>query len=156
MTPFRITKPGKYRTRSGRKFTVIPNAVTGLSGFDWQAGEDESLCWRDDGSFLIGRQSHGLDLVARLAPTPPRKPRPAKAAQFGKWIDCKSRLPDHPRGEYALGVPVLIWPRCDQTYGFAFYGKRATGKPAFYLHGAEVYNVTHWMPVPNGPKRSAK
>ena len=48
---------------------------------------------------------------------------------------------------------MLIWPRLD-TDGFAYYGKRATGSYAtFYLHGAVLEGVTHWMPMPKGPSR---
>ena len=66
------------------------------------------------------------------------------------WIAVAKRLPKCPRSKDALGTPCLIWPR--QEIGVAYYGKRATGKPAFYLYGAEILGVTHWMPLPEAPK----
>ena len=63
-----------------------------------------------------------------------------------KWISVKDKLPKCKRDPNALGVPVLIWPRdgggACEAEGFAYYGRRATGKPAFYfeLHAATVTN----------------
>ena len=94
-----------------------------------------------------------------------------------KWRSVAVEKPRCPRGSWALGTPVLVWPRKQQQNerrrqirweqshgrpypsvgdhdGFAYYGRRATGKPAFYLHGAEMYGVTHWMPMPDGPKEA--
>jgi hypothetical protein len=70
------------------------------------------------------------------------------------WIDVRERKPKCPRDENALGTHVLIWPR-DERYATAFYGKRATGRPAFYVYGAEIHGVTHWASLPDGPKGGA-
>ena len=73
------------------------------------------------------------------------------------WILVSKKKPPCPRGSIALGTPVLIWPRNPDTLrgggvdGFAYYGRRASGYPAFYLHGAVLHGVTHWMPLPTGP-----
>jgi hypothetical protein len=72
------------------------------------------------------------------------------------WISVKVAKPHCPRNPNALGTPVLIWPRDpigDSTgIGYACFGRRATGRPAFYLYGAEIHGVTHWQPLPEGPK----
>ena len=90
------------------------------------------------------------------APTAP-VPGTAARAEVGKWISVKDRMPTCPRNISALGTPVLIWPKKygDQigTDGFAYYGKRATGSPAFYLYGSELHGVTHWQPFPDGPSK---
>jgi hypothetical protein len=67
------------------------------------------------------------------------------------WLSIEKVKPKCSRDPDALGVPVLIWPRKTHEYGVAYYGRRATGKPAFYLYGAEISGVTHWMPLPLGP-----
>ena len=72
---------------------------------------------------------------------------------MSRWLKVGTTKPTCPRGEYALGTPVLIWPRGPQADGFAYYGRRATGRPAFYLYGAEISDVTHWQPMPDGPKK---
>lgn len=65
------------------------------------------------------------------------------------WLDVKMVKPECKRDPDALGTAVLIWPRNPQDErrpdvdGFAYYGRRATGKPAFYLYGAEIHGVTH-------------
>lgn len=76
------------------------------------------------------------------------------------WIDLKVKKPPCKRDPDALGTPVLIWPRSPAVNGqdkgsydgFCYYGKRATGRPAFYLFGAEIHGVSHWQPMPDGPK----
>lgn len=68
-----------------------------------------------------------------------------------KWTPVSEAKPPCSRDDYALGTPVLIWPRLT-TDGFAYYGRRATGRPDFYLHGAALVGVTHWMSMPKGPK----
>ncbi len=75
---------------------------------------------------------------------------------FG-WLSVEMVKPRCSRDKDALGEPVLIWPRNPKGYehhgldGHAYYGRRATGRPAFYKHGAEIHGVTHWMPMPKGP-----
>jgi len=78
---------------------------------------------------------------------------------MSKWIPVSSIKPPCKRDPDALGTPVLIWPRngglpaqygCD---GFAYYGRRATGRPDFYIHGVPLPKVTHWMPRPKGPRK---
>lgn len=74
-----------------------------------------------------------------------------------KWLDVKMVKPPCPRGKEALGTPVLIWPRnpflSSDIDGFCYYGKRATGRAAFYLYGREIHGVTHWQPMPKGPTK---
>ncbi len=74
-----------------------------------------------------------------------------------KWIAVSEAKPECSRDLNALGVAVLIWPRNPQrdehagVDGHAYYGCRATGRPAFYKHGAQIHGVTHWMSMPEGP-----
>jgi len=75
-----------------------------------------------------------------------------------KWISVKTAKPPCKRDPNALGTPVLIWPRRplgsqDCIDGFCYYGRHATGRPTFYLFGAQIDNITHWQPLPNGPGR---
>ena len=70
------------------------------------------------------------------------------------WWDTKSRRkPPCPRDPDAPGTPVLVWPYTDLHTGKkivqqAYYGRRATGRPAFYLHGAEIHGVRCWASMP--------
>lgn len=78
-----------------------------------------------------------------------------------KWISVNDALPKCPRGPGSLGVPVLIWPRNTglprvKAEGFAYFGRRLTIKPSFYLYGTLLHDVTHWMPLPRGPKKEKR
>lgn len=68
------------------------------------------------------------------------------------WISVKKELPPCKRG-FVLGTPVLVWPRSCGTDGFCYFGRRASTQPNFYLHGAVIHGVTHWMPMPKGPSK---
>ena len=68
-----------------------------------------------------------------------------------KWLSVKMVKPKCSRNPDGAVEPVMIWPH-GISDGFAYYGRRATGRPAFYIYGAEVYGVTHWQPLPKGPK----
>lgn len=65
------------------------------------------------------------------------------------WISVKKALPKCPRGKDSPGVLVLVWPRTD--IGIAYYGRRVT-RPSFYLYGVVLNDITHWQPLPDGPK----
>lgn len=72
--------------------------------------------------------------------------------RFLTWIDASQRKPPCSRDPDALGTEVLIWPRFrDEVGATAFYGRRATGRPAFYKHGAEIHTVKYWAYLPDGP-----
>lgn len=70
------------------------------------------------------------------------------------WIKVEDRKPKCSAIPGSLGVPVLIWPRHDADgcapSPFAFYGRRQTDGPNFYLYGSVIY-PTHWAPLPKGP-----
>jgi hypothetical protein len=71
-----------------------------------------------------------------------------------RWLKVKEIKPYCSRDPNASGTAVLIWPHNPAGVlvdGHAYYGRRATGRPAFYKHGAELHGVTHWMPLPEGP-----
>lgn len=72
------------------------------------------------------------------------------------WIDVNVMKPSCPRDPDALSTPVLIWPRNPDRErqgvdGHAYYGRRATGKPAFYKYGVEIHGIKYWMLMPKGP-----
>ena len=75
-----------------------------------------------------------------------------------EWIPIAKKKPPCKRDPEAFGTPVLIWPREPDPIGsmgidgHCYYGRRATGNPAFYKYGAEIRGITHWMPMPTGPK----
>ena len=76
-----------------------------------------------------------------------------------KWISVKDRKPKAPKGD-KLGVPILVCRELtlmERQLGtldrlLAYYGRRATGRPCFYLWGTELHGVTHWMPMPAPPE----
>lgn len=68
------------------------------------------------------------------------------------WLDVRMVKPPCPRGPDALGTPVLVWPRGD-TDGFAYYGRRVSTQPNFYMYGLVIHGVTHWQPMPKRPRR---
>jgi len=69
------------------------------------------------------------------------------------WISIKDAKPKYSRSKNSLGTPVLVWPRQGLANdGFAYYGKRLSDKPNFYLYGAVLDGITHWQPMPEGPK----
>jgi hypothetical protein len=71
------------------------------------------------------------------------------------WISVKEFLPRSRMGRDALGIPVLIWPRNSgqsEADGAAYFGRRATGKLAFYKYGVEIHGVEAWQYLPRGPK----
>lgn len=74
------------------------------------------------------------------------------------WWDVKSRRkPPCSRNPEAPGTPVLVWPCVDVSTGEkvvqqAYYGRRATGRPAFYLYGAEIHGVRCWAHIPGVPE----
>ena len=80
-----------------------------------------------------------------------------ECADRNEWLPVSMVLPGCKRDPHALGTLVLIWPRTPDTQsgadGFAYYGRRATGRPAFYIYGTEISGVTHWMPMPKGPSK---
>jgi len=75
---------------------------------------------------------------------------------MSKWISVEDRLPECDMKPDSFGVQVLIHPpRKDHGYAdghVAFFGCRITQEPSFYLYGAVVHGVTHWMPLPDPPK----
>jgi len=58
------------------------------------------------------------------------------------WIHIKDRLPEFPKGEY---VNVII-STYDGLVLEAIYSKDG------FFAGSEVYDVTHWMPLPKPPE----
>lgn len=76
--------------------------------------------------------------------------RAVEALPLAQWVPVDERLPECPKSAHAIGVQVLVWPHVNGS-AVAFYGRRVTREPNFYLYGA-VADVTHWMPLPEGPK----
>lgn len=73
-----------------------------------------------------------------------------EALPLARWVAVTESLPKCSRKRWSTGVEVLVWPRT--VVGTAFYGRRVTGEPMFYIYGAVLTNITHWMPLPEGPK----
>ncbi len=73
-----------------------------------------------------------------------------------KWISVNDRLPECDKTPDSFGVQVLVYPHVKNfgttTSPIAFYGTRVTDEPTFYFYGAVVNTITHWMPLPEGPK----
>ena len=60
-----------------------------------------------------------------------------------KWISVKERLPER-------GTNVIVFDFVD-VFGGAFYSRDGS----FYLSDScRLYNVTHWMPLPEPPEES--
>ena len=72
------------------------------------------------------------------------------------WIETKKRKPKSPRSAY--GVPVIVYQPSGNHYKTsdcrtvfeAFFGGMRYGRE-FYLYGATISEVTHWMPMPEVP-----
>jgi hypothetical protein len=76
---------------------------------------------------------------------------------MSEWIDVKQELPPFKKTKADVisgtpGVEVLIWPR--ESCVTAFYGTRCGLGPTFYMYGARITGVTHWMPLPSAPADS--
>lgn len=73
-----------------------------------------------------------------------------------KWISVKDALPECSKKPDSFGVCVLVWPPIKEhgssDLPIAFYGCRVTDEPSFYIYG-KIVDVTHWMPLPEGPKK---
>lgn len=69
-----------------------------------------------------------------------------EALKRQRWIPCREKLPPN-------GVGVLIWDAID---GDVFIGSVLNG--TFGVDGFEdeqfVWNITHWMPLPEPPKET--
>lgn len=76
-----------------------------------------------------------------------------------QWISVDERLPKCNKKPNSFGAQVLIWPHSksdmQSDMSIAFYGCRQTDDPNFYLFGRVLYEVTHWMPLPDGPAAMA-
>ena len=65
--PFRITGPGRYRTRQGTEAIIDgPYQGVGYPGFSWGGTESGTYeCWRNDGTY--DQDGSVLDLVERIS-----------------------------------------------------------------------------------------
>jgi hypothetical protein len=64
------------------------------------------------------------------------------------WFNVKKKKPKCDRAPDSFGTPVLVCEKGEVKQ--AFYGRRVTSEPRFYLHGA-VLEVEWWMPMPDVP-----
>jgi len=67
-----------------------------------------------------------------------------------RWTPVDQALPPCKRSPLAPGVEVLVWPR-PTGHATALYGRRASGRPAFYMYGAILDGITHWAEIPICP-----
>lgn len=75
------------------------------------------------------------------------------------WRSIADSLPRCPRKPDSLGTPVIVYVEDGFSVGGeyrrvfeAYYGRRITALPSFYLHGVVLHDVTHWLPMPKAPK----
>jgi len=72
------------------------------------------------------------------------------------WYEIEQALPECDLMPNNFGVQVLIWPPIKEPgcseIRVAFYGCRQTDQPNFYMYGRVLHGITHWMPLPHGPK----
>lgn len=74
------------------------------------------------------------------------------------WNDASKVKPRCPRKPHSLGTPVIVYqPGANTKIGErrvfeAYYGKRLSSSPCFYLYGSELHGITHWHPLPKEPK----
>ena len=78
-----------------------------------------------------------------------------------EWTKVEFALPKCNRKKGSHGVPVLVWPYREPLHPgsdrtkkvmMAYYGKRVVDEGSFYLHGAVLHEVTHWMYLPEKPQ----
>jgi len=77
---------------------------------------------------------------------------------MSEWISVNDRLPKHNKKIYSKGVEVIVWPSILADHvevSTAFYGKRVNAQSNFYLFGAVIEGITHWMPLPEPPEEEA-
>ena len=128
--PFRITGPGRYRTRGGGEYDIFgPEPNLTYPHHVWRGvGGNESLTWRDDGSYLIQKRNYKyhLDLVARVD-TPAAEPQPTDSDADTVATPAPAIAPETPTpfrvtgpGKYRVrnGATVDIVPRdvCNTIY----------------------------------------
>lgn len=65
------------------------------------------------------------------------------APTVDKWVSVKDKLPDE--GKY-----VLVW----ESQGFAYCDKLVCGIWNIGANNSAI--ITHWMPLPEGPKEESK
>ncbi len=91
-----------------------------------------------------------------------RRAAAAPPPRFGVWTPVTSAVPQCDPRPNSFGVPVLVWPnlRTQHTVReaeiiqpYAFYGRRCSDEPEFYFAGCVLDDVTHWMPLPEGPTK---
>ena len=97
--PFRVTGPGRYRTRNDTEVNITRRH--GTSGHIWY-GEylDDASWWGPEGEWQIGEPNHYLDIISRV------DDEPAEMAGIG-FTEIE------PRGEVIYGLQH--WYR-DRTY----------------------------------------
>jgi hypothetical protein len=64
-----------------------------------------------------------------------------------EWIECSTRLPIDEEGDY-----FLIWGE-DEDGDREIYKAYLGHDTCWYWRDMEFSNVTHWMPLPEPPKK---
>ena len=65
-----------------------------------------------------------------------------------KWISVKTQMPE-------IGVPVLMRVTCGKWFNVEegrYKGGNEWINCWFSIRNAELYPVTHWMPLPESPE----
>lgn len=75
------------------------------------------------------------------------------------WVSVDDALPKCSKKPNSFGVQVLIWPHFSEDghsdSPVAFYGRRISSAPCFYIYGRAISNVHFWRPLPQGPSNAA-
>jgi len=115
-----------------------------LPDYDVLAAENERLRQELADPHRLARHSKRLveELRARVAEL---------ERDAARWISVEDRLPECDMRDGSIGIEVLVYPPVERGEQTAFYGRRVSTEPGFYKYGAEIGNITHWMPLPAAP-----
>lgn len=74
--------------------------------------------------------------------------------EFGQWIDINDRHPDYWKDRYV----IVYMPNAYQIIDVQTVYNGGNGKSSFakgWNKDERPYEVTHWMPLPNPPRKEA-
>lgn len=72
---------------------------------------------------------------------------------MSEWVSVKKWLPECSKKRNSFGVPVIVHQpsNVERKVFEAFYGRRVTNEPNFYLYGTVLDDIQDWMPLPPPP-----
>ena len=106
--------------------------------------------WVAAGGVFVHHQGNVMPTVAAV-----RQAFAVSETAASGWTHVSERKPKCNSKRDSLGAPVLVFSvggNLDGRHVFeAYYGKRLTAEPNFYLFGAVLHDVSHWQPLPEAP-----